>query len=110
MTRSMGRVALLAVRATELALESAGLLGAAELRSGSVGVAYGSGIGSTAALSNFLPLYGEQRLRGISATTYLQLMPHTCAANIALFFWPHRPDYSDQQRLHFGQSGHRFCL
>src|SRR5437879_1199696 len=41
-TRGMGRVSQLAVRAAELALTDAGLLGAALLHSGAVGVACGS--------------------------------------------------------------------
>src|SRR4051794_17096366 len=45
--RGMGRVSQLAVRATEMALERAGLLGDPMLKSGSVGVACGSCVGST---------------------------------------------------------------
>src|SRR5699024_1770657 len=45
-TRSMGRVAKLAVRATELALEDAGLLNDPVISSGRTGVAYGSSSGA----------------------------------------------------------------
>lgn len=45
-TRSMGRVSLLATRATELALADAGLLGDPLLGSGRVGISYGSTSGS----------------------------------------------------------------
>jgi 3-oxoacyl-[acyl-carrier-protein] synthase II len=45
-TRSMGRVAQLAVRATELALAEAGLSAEAAIRDGRMGVAYGSSFGS----------------------------------------------------------------
>lgn len=51
--RGMGRVSQLAVRAAELALEDAGLLGDPLLGSGQVGVACGSSIGSTADISDF---------------------------------------------------------
>ena len=85
-TRSMGRVALFATRATELALQDAGLAQDAALRDGSTGIAYGSATGSPSALSNFIPLWNEHIMKGISATSYLQMMPHTSAANIGVFF------------------------
>ena len=47
--RAMGRVSLLATRATELALEDAGLLGTSHVTDGRMGVAYGSGTGSPTA-------------------------------------------------------------
>jgi 3-oxoacyl-[acyl-carrier-protein] synthase II len=85
--RSMGRVALLATRATEMALESAGLLGDPLLSSGSCGVSYGSTGGSPPAMEVYARvLYGERRLKGIRATDYVQLMSHTVAANLAQFF------------------------
>jgi len=45
-TRSMGRVALMAVRASELALQQAGLLDHPVLRDGRTGVSYGCSAGS----------------------------------------------------------------
>ena len=47
----MGRVALLATRATELALSDAGLLGTPVLTDGATGVAYGSTSGSPPAMA-----------------------------------------------------------
>ena len=85
-TRSMGRVALLAVRATELALEDAGLLGAALLSSGDAGVAYGSSTGSPDAIAEFGGLISQKTSQGINGTTYLRMMSHTGAVNIGLFF------------------------
>lgn len=85
--RSMGRVALLATRATELALADAGLLGDALLGDGSVGIAYGSTSGSPPAMEIYARrVWANQTTRGIKATDYIQFMTHTCAANIALFF------------------------
>jgi 3-oxoacyl-[acyl-carrier-protein] synthase II len=86
-TRSMGRVSLLMVRATELALEDAGLRGSPELGSGRVGVACGSSTGSPPALD----VYGRQLFvgrttSGIGGNEFLQLMSHTAAANVASFF------------------------
>jgi 3-oxoacyl-[acyl-carrier-protein] synthase II len=57
-TRTMGRVALLATRATEVALQDAGLLNDPIVSSGKMGI----------------------------ATTYWRLMPHTAAANIGVYF------------------------
>jgi 3-oxoacyl-[acyl-carrier-protein] synthase II len=48
--RSMGRVSKLATRATEVALEDAGLRDDKEIQNGSMGVAYGSCTGSTDAI------------------------------------------------------------
>jgi 3-oxoacyl-[acyl-carrier-protein] synthase II len=52
-TRSMGRVSLLATTATELALAGAGLLEDQSIRDGRMGVAYGSSTGSTDAVRDF---------------------------------------------------------
>lgn len=51
--RGMGRVSQLAVRASELALTHAGLLGDPVLRSGRIGVACGSCVGSTPDIKDF---------------------------------------------------------
>jgi 3-oxoacyl-[acyl-carrier-protein] synthase II len=86
-TRTMGRVSLLATRATELALAEARLGEADGLRDGSVGISYGSTSGSPPAMGIYAEsLYAKKSLRGIRATDYLQFMSHTVAANLALFF------------------------
>lgn len=86
-TRSMGRVSLLATRATELALGQAGLLDDPLLGSGRVGVSHGSTSGSPPAMGIYASALGESRtLKGIRATDYIQLMSHTTAANLAQFF------------------------
>ncbi len=85
--RTMGRVSLLATRATELALEDAGLLGSREVTSGATGIAYGSTTGSPPAMEIYARLFqGQHSLKGIAATDYPQFMSHTCAANLGLFF------------------------
>ena len=84
--RSMGRVALLATRATELALEQAGLLGDPALISGETSIAYGSSTGSTKPVSEFATMLTEKHTNNMTGTTYLQMMPHTAAVNIGLFF------------------------
>lgn len=85
-TRTMGRVALLATRATEKALEDAGLLNDPVLGSGKMGIAYGSCTGSPDAIREFGSMIETGDVGGINATTYLRLMPHTAAANIGVYF------------------------
>lgn len=85
-TRAMGRVALLAVRASELALEDAGLLGDPLVRSGVTGVAYGSSAGNPEAIADFASMVIENSIDGITATTYLRMMGHTAPVSIGLYF------------------------
>jgi 3-oxoacyl-[acyl-carrier-protein] synthase II len=84
--RSMGRVALLSVRATEMALAHAGLLDDAVLRDGRVGVAYGSSAGSVAPVQVFGNMLATGSMEGVTSTSYIQMMPHTTAVNIGLYF------------------------
>ena len=85
-TRAMGRVSELATVATELALAQAGLLDNPVLTSGRTGIAYGSSIGSTAPISAFGAMLNDKTTASITATTYVQMMPHTAAVNTGLFF------------------------
>ena len=84
--RTMGRVAQLATRATEMALEDAGLAEDPVVGSGDMGVAYGSCTGSPDAIREFGSMLTTGDVAGINATTYLRMMPHTTAANISLYF------------------------
>lgn len=85
-TRSMGRVAKLAVRATELALQDAKLLDSELLSSGHIGASYGSCAGSPDAMREFGQMFLNNSMAGINSTTYIRLMSHTAVANIAVFF------------------------
>ena len=85
-TRSMGRVALMATRASELALADAGLLGSPLLGNGRMGVSYGSSAGSPPALGDFGRMMTEKSTAGINANTYIKMMSHTAAVNIGVFF------------------------
>lgn len=85
-TRAMGRNAKMAVRASELALEMAGLIGDPQLGEGRVGVAYGSSTGSTDASADFVNMLTHHSMDGINATTYVRLMSHTAAVNIGVYF------------------------
>lgn len=84
--RGMGRVALMAVRASEMALQDAGLLGDPWLQSGEVGVSYGSSSGSPSALCDFGQIPAQKKVEGVNATTYIRMMSHTAPVNIGVFF------------------------
>ncbi|WP_063658290.1 beta-ketoacyl-ACP synthase [Aliivibrio fischeri] len=84
--RSMGRVSLLSTVASEQALEQSGLIGNDILTNGQTGIAFGSSTGSTDAVGAFGVMLNEKSTRAITATTYVQMMPHTAAVNVGLFF------------------------
>lgn len=83
--RSMGPVAQYAVDAAEQALHDAGLIDDPSIRDGRMGVAAGSSIGSTRDVLDLGLLMAGQE-NGFNANTYVRMMPHTVAANIAIFF------------------------
>lgn len=84
-TRSMGRVALMATRASEIALEQAGLLGHELVSSGQMGVSYGSSAGSPSAIGDFGLMMTRRTTEGINANSYIKMMSHTAAVNIGVF-------------------------
>jgi len=86
MVRSMGRVSLMATRATELALEQANLLNDKSLTDGSTGISYGSSIGSTEPLIPFGNMMTTGSMSGVTATSYIQMMSHTAPVNVGVFF------------------------
>lgn len=84
--RSMGRVALMATRASELALEQAGLLEHPLLTSGKMGISFGSSAGTPSAIGDFGRMMEERTTKGINATTYIKMMAHTAPVNVGVFF------------------------
>lgn len=84
--RSMGRVAVLGVRATEIALADAGLDDPEFLASGEAGIAYGSCSGTPGAIADIAELVLHGTTRGMNANTYIRMMAHTAAVNISIFF------------------------
>lgn len=84
--RSMGRVSLMATRATEQALQDAGLLEHPALTDGRCGIAYGSSTGSTEPVLAFGRMMESGDMTGVTATSYIQMMGHTTAVNIGVFF------------------------
>jgi 3-oxoacyl-[acyl-carrier-protein] synthase II len=84
--RSMSRVSMMATRASEYALIDSGLLDDPFLKSGDVGVAYGSSFGSTMAVKDFASMLTDNTTGDLNANSYVKMMPQTTAVNISLFF------------------------
>ena len=82
--RGMGRQAVLASLAAQDAITHADL-STERVQSGRCGVSIGSTVGSPEALYAFYEhLVGKRTIQGLRSTQFLQLMGHTCAANVAL--------------------------
>lgn len=84
--RSMGRIAMMATRATELALEQAGLLDDKSIQDGRMGVSFGSSAGSPSAIGEFGNMLLNHNTDGLTATSYIRMMSHTAPVNIGVFF------------------------
>ncbi len=85
-TRSMGKVAVMAARASELALQQAGLLGDPLVKSGRLGISCGSCMGSLSPITDFGRLMTQKTTAGITSTTYIKVMAHTAPVNVGVFF------------------------
>ncbi|AJK45820.1 beta-ketoacyl-ACP synthase [Burkholderia plantarii] len=85
-TRSMGPVAMYAVRASELALADAGLAEDVSIKDGRMGVAYGSSSGSVEPIRAFGAMLETGSMRDVTSNSYVQMMPHTTAVNVSLFW------------------------
>lgn len=84
--RSMSTVSIMSTRATEIALEHAGLLNDPMLKDGRCGIAYGSSTGSTDEMVVFGNMLANSDMSGVNATTYIKSMGHTTAVNVGVFF------------------------
>ncbi|MGZ5781549.1 MAG: beta-ketoacyl synthase N-terminal-like domain-containing protein, partial [Burkholderiaceae bacterium] len=84
-TRSMGRVALMATRASELALIDAGLNDDPFVKNGLMGISYGSSAGTPKAIGDFGKMMEDRTTKGINATTYIKMMAHTAPVNLGVF-------------------------
>lgn len=84
-TRSMGRVAIMATLSAETALADAGLAGDPLVTSGKMGISYGSSIGSPAAMGDFGNMISRKTTEGINANTYIRMMSHSAAVNMGVF-------------------------
>lgn len=84
--RTMGRVAILALNATEQALAQAGLTDDPILKDGRLGIAYGSSSGSVDALADFYTIINTHEVKNVTSSTYIKMMPHTTAVNLSVHF------------------------
>jgi 3-oxoacyl-[acyl-carrier-protein] synthase II len=84
--RAMGRIAMMAVKASQDALINAGLIDDPILASGDVGISYGSSAGSTSATADFGHMLLNKKTDGLNATSYIRMMSHTAPVNIGVFF------------------------
>lgn len=84
--RTMGRVGLLSLYATEQALRRSGLADD-QLSNPRLGICYGSTHGSSSAQEEFCRMIFEGKsFEGILGSSYLKFMSHTCAANLAAHY------------------------
>ena len=84
--RTMGPVSVMAVNATEQALNDAGLLDDEIITSGRTGVAYGSSFGSAGPVLDFYSMVKTHEVGQITSSSYIKIMPQTTAVNISLYF------------------------
>jgi 3-oxoacyl-[acyl-carrier-protein] synthase II len=103
--RSMGRVAQLAVVATQNAMEQANLIGHPLIKSGRMGVSYGSATGSSAAALEFFSLLEQQSMQRITTTTYIRMMSHTAAVNLGVLFGTQGRVYTTTSACTAGSQG-----
>lgn len=85
-TRTMGPVSVMSCVSAEEALTQAGLLDAEILHGGRTGVAYGSSSGSVAPIADFYSMIATNEVKRITSSTYVKIMPQTCAVNLSLYF------------------------
>ena len=84
--RTMSPVSEMALCATNQALGQAGLLGDPVVRGGRLGVAYGSCSGGVAANADFLSVLMNREVRNVTSSTYIKMMPQTCAVNLSVHY------------------------
>ena len=84
-TRSMGRIAIMATIASEMAIADADLKDHPIIASGNMGISYGSSAGSPEAIGDFGNMLLKKSTDGINANTYIRMMSHTAAVNIGVY-------------------------
>ena len=89
--RGMGRVALLALEATERAIKMAHLTCANGspsllLQNGRTGIAYGSCMGSMDSIVDMYSMIEHNDTSLINSQTYIKCMPQTCLSNLSVFY------------------------
>ena len=107
--RSMGKVGQMAVYATEKALKEAGLYEDPILKSGDVGVSYGSAGGDSAAGMELFKVLAENEVEDVNTTTYIRMMAHTAAVNIGVVFGTQGRMYTTTSACTAGSQGVGFA-
>ncbi|WP_018917636.1 beta-ketoacyl-ACP synthase [Vreelandella zhanjiangensis] len=103
--RSMGRGAQMATRASELALEDAGLLDTPLLGSGQMGIAYGASAGEPDAVADFGNMLINKSTDGLNANSYIRMMAHTAPVNIGVFLGVRGRIYTTSSACTSGSQG-----
>ena len=83
-TRTMGRISVMAVKTAEDALIDSNLLGDEIVKT--AGVSYGSSMGSMDALLDFYSMCIDKKVKLLNSGSYIKMMPQTAAVNISLYF------------------------
>lgn len=83
-TRTMGRISVMAVKTAEDALIDANLMGDEIVKT--AGVSYGSSMGSMDALLDFYSMCIDKKVKLLNSGSYIKMMPQTAAVNISLYF------------------------
>ena len=86
-TRTMGKVSIMAVATAEDALKQAGLFGNEIISE--AGVSYGSSTGSLDAVLDFYSMCIDKKVKLLNSGSYIKMMPQTAAVNISLYFKTH---------------------
>ena len=107
--RSMGKVAQMAVLATEKALKEAGLYEDPVLKSGDVGISYGSANGDSPAGMELFRVLAENEVEDVNTTSYIRMMAHTAAVNISIVFGTQGRMYTTTSACTAGSQGVGFA-
>jgi len=84
--RTMSPVSEMALYATDQALLQAGLKDDPVVKGGRLGVAYGSCSGGVEANADFLSVLTNREVRNVTSSTYIKMMPQTCAVNLSVHY------------------------
>ncbi len=84
--RTMSPMSVLALNATEQALKESGLYGTALVKSGRLGIAYGSCSGGVDAFADLITVVHQREIKNVTSSTYIKLMPQTAAVNLSVHF------------------------
>ncbi len=85
-TRTMSPVSMMALKATQDALEDAHFTNDPVIKSGRLGIAYGSCSGGVDACADFLTVLRDHEVRNVTSSTYIKMMPQTTAVNLSVHF------------------------